>query len=63
MKTMFSALLGLAALHDLAAGRSSPVRIAYAACYAVGWDEYICDLVAGGSVVVSASGRAAVWLI
>ena len=57
MKKILAALLGLAALEGIASAQTSSPRIAYEACYAVGWDEYGCHLVAGGSVVVAAPGQ------
>ncbi len=57
MKKIIAALLGLAALEGIASAQTSPARIAYDSCYAIGWDEFFCNIVAGGSGVAGASGQ------
>ena len=56
MKKILAALLGLAALEGIASAQTPPPRIAYDVCYPIDWD-YICHIVAGGSVVVAAPGQ------
>jgi Tol biopolymer transport system component/chitodextrinase len=56
MKKIVAALLGLAALEGIASAQTSTARIAYDSCGAIGWDEYVCTIVAGGTAVFSASG-------
>jgi PKD repeat protein len=57
MKKIFAALLGLAAAWEgIASAQTSTARIAYDSCGAIGWDEYVCTIVAGGTAVFQASG-------
>src|SRR6185436_3368067 len=56
MKKILAALLGLAALEGIASAQTSSARIAYDVCYPIDWD-YTCNIVAGGSVVVAATGQ------
>ena len=56
MKKILAALLGLAALEGIASAQTPSARIAYDVCYAFDWD-YICHIVAGESVVVTAPGQ------
>lgn len=57
MMKLFAALLGLtAALEGVASAQTSPARIAYDSCGAIGWDEYVCTIVAGETAVFWASG-------
>jgi len=56
MKKILAALLGLAALDGIASAQTSSARIAYDVCYPIDWD-YTCNIVAGGSVVVAATGQ------
>ena len=56
MKTILAALLGLAVLEGIASAQTSPARIAYDVCDAIDWD-YVCHIVAGESIVVSAPGQ------
>jgi PKD repeat protein len=56
MKTIFTALLALAALEGIASAQTSPARIAYDSCGAIGWDDYVCTIVAGGTGVFQAGG-------
>ena len=57
MKKIIAALLGFAALEGVAAAQTSPARIAYDACYAYGWEDYFCNIVASGSAVAGAPGQ------
>ena len=56
MKKILAALLGLAALEGIASAQTSSARIAYDVCYPIDWD-YVCNIVAGESIVVSAPGQ------
>jgi len=57
MKKIIAALLGLVALEGIASAQTSPARIAYDSCGAIGWDEYVCNIVASGSSAHWASGQ------
>jgi PKD repeat protein len=57
MTKIFAALLGLTvALEGIASAQTSTARIAYESCGAIGWDDYVCTIVAGGTGVFQASG-------
>ena len=56
MKRILAALLGFVALEGVASAQTSPARIAYDVCYPIDWD-YVCQIVAGGSVAVAAPGQ------
>ena len=57
MKTIIAALLGLATLEGIASAQTSPARIAYDSCSAIGWYDFVCNIVATGTGVAWASGE------
>jgi len=56
MKKIIAALLGLVTLEGIASAQTSPARIAYDSCGAIGWEEYACNIMASGSAVAWAPG-------